>query len=84
MSHLNAEEVRKLDSVIKAGVEMKERHKIEREGLNEAIKAVAESTGLKPKIKFTSITVAFFKANYTEESEFHDEVESILESTGRV
>lgn len=83
MSHLNAEEVRKLDSVIKAGVEMKERHKIEREGLNEAIKAVAESTGLKPKSIRTSITVAF-KANYTEESEFHDEVESILESTGRV
>ena len=65
MSHLNAEEVRKLDSVIKAGVEMKAKIS---EGLNKQLN-IAESTGLKPKSIRTSITVAF-KANYTEESEF--------------
>jgi hypothetical protein len=83
MSHLNAEEVRKLDAVIKAGVDMKERHKVERESLNDSIKALAESTGMKPKSIRTAIGVAF-KANFQEESEFHDEVSTILESTGRV
>lgn len=82
MTTLSKEAIRKLDSLIQEGVSIKEKHKVERDGLNEAIKAISEEFDLKPKSIRTAINVAF-KANFNEETEFHDEVTSILETTGR-
>lgn len=83
MTTLSQEDVRKLDSVIKAGVEMKERHKLERDSLKEAVQAVAEQIGLKPKNINKAITVAF-KADYQEEEDNHEEATTILQATGRM
>lgn len=83
MAQINAEELRKLDTLIRDAVAMKERHKVEQEGLREAITAIAESTGLKKKAINAAIRVAY-KANYQEENEFYEEVNTILEGTGRV
>lgn len=83
MTTLSQEEVRKLDSVIKAGVEMKERHKLERESLKESVDAVAADLGVKPKSINSAIRIAF-KADYQSEVEAQEEVTTILESTGRI
>lgn len=83
MTTLNPEEVRKIDSVIKSGVEMKERQKLERESLKEAVDAVAADVGIKPKSINAAIRIAF-KADYQSEVEAQEEVTSILESTGRI
>lgn len=83
MTTLSQEEVRKLDSVIKAGVEMKERHKLERDSLKEAVDAVAEQIGLKPKNINKAIAIAF-KADYQEEEQDHEESTTILQATGRM
>lgn len=83
MTTLNPEEVRKIDAVIKSGVEMKERQKIERESLKEAVDAVAAEVGIKPKSINSAIRIAF-KADYQSEVEAQEEVASILESTGRI
>lgn len=82
-TRLNPEEIRKLDYVITSGVEMKERHKIEADSLREAVKAIAESAGLKPKSINKAIALAF-KADYQDEVEHQDELTIILESTGRM
>lgn len=83
MTTLSQEDVRKLDSVIKAGVEMKERHKLERDSLKEAVQAVAEQIGMKPKNINKAITIAF-KADYQEEEQDHEESTTILQATGRM
>lgn len=83
MSHLNAEEIRKLDSLISAAVSMKERHKVESDGVKDAVKALSEETGLKAKSINRAIARAY-KADQTEEEEFLEEVTTILEATGRL
>lgn len=80
---LNSEDIRKLDAVIKAGVEMKEKHKLERDSLKEAVDAVAESCDLKTKNINKAIATAF-KADYSEAEQDTDEVMSILQATGRM
>ena len=42
LDNLNPDQVRKLDSLVSEGVRIHEKIKLERDGLNEAIKALAE------------------------------------------
>lgn len=81
-TNLSPEQRRKLDSLIKDGSAELEKIKIIREGLNEAIKAVAEELDVKPKHVRNAVKVAH-KANYGEFNEDYESVQNLLEQTGR-
>lgn len=82
MNHLSPEQLRKLDSVVNDGIATKERIKMERDALNESIKALAEELGVKPKAIRKVITIAS-KMNFDEEQEEFDTIAHILQQTGR-
>ncbi|ASV44195.1 hypothetical protein PBI_SCTP2_180 [Salicola phage SCTP-2] len=82
LSNLNPEQKRKLDNLITYGVQVKEEIKLKNESLNEAIKAQADELGVKPKVIRKAITVAS-KMNFQDEQEEFENVETILDETGR-
>ena len=82
LENLSPAQVQKLDSLVNEGVRVHEEIKIKREGLNEAIKAVAEEFDVKPKVIRKVISIAN-KMNFDEEQEEFDAVTEALRQTGR-
>lgn len=82
MNNLSPEQLRKLDSIVNEGIATKERIKLERDSLNDAIKALAEEFDVKPKAIRKVITIAS-KMNFDEEQEEFDTISEILRQTGR-
>lgn len=82
MNNLNPDQRRKLDSLISEGIRINEEIKLKRDGLNEAIKALAEEFDVTPKLLRRVIKIAS-KMNLNEEREEFDAVEELLVQTGR-
>ena len=82
LDNLNPDQVRKLDSLVSEGVRIHEKIKLERDGLNEAIKALAEEFDVKPKVISKVITIAK-NMNYADEEEEFEAVSEALRKIGR-
>lgn len=82
MSTFSASEQQKLRELVNEGIAMAERHKLEKQGLAESIKAVSEELGLKPKAVRKAIACGV-KNSLHEEEEVVDEVRDILHASGR-
>jgi len=82
LDNLNPDQVRKLDSLVSEGVRIHEKIKLERDGLNEAIKALAEEFDVKPKVIRKVITIAK-NMNYADEEEEFEAVSEALRKIGR-
>lgn len=78
---LSAAEQQKLRDIVKRGVELKEKHKLENDSLKETIKVVSEELGMSSKSIRKAIGVAQ-KGNFQDEEQVLDEVESILHASG--
>jgi predicted regulator of amino acid metabolism with ACT domain len=83
LENLNPDQVRKLDSLVSEGVRVHEKIKLERDALNEAIKALAEEFDVKPKVIRKVITIAK-NMNYADEEEEFEAVTEALRKIGRV
>jgi len=82
LDNLNPDQVRKLDSIVTEGVRVHEKIKLERDALNEAIKALADEFDVKPKVIRKVITIAK-NMNYEDEQEEFDAVSEALRKIGR-
>jgi predicted regulator of amino acid metabolism with ACT domain len=82
LDNLNPDQVRKLDSLVSEGVRVHEKIKLERDALNDAIKALAEEFDVKPKVIRKVITIAK-NMNYADEEEEFEAVAEALRKIGR-
>ena len=78
----NSEEVARLKKLIQEGDQVLYEVDALQTGLRETVKAIAEEMELKPAILNKAIKVAH-KANFQEEYDKFDELETILESVGK-
>ena len=78
----NSEEVARLKRLIQEGDQVLYEVDALQTGLRETVKAIAEEMELKPAILNKAIKVAH-KANFQEEYDKFDELETILESVGK-
>lgn len=84
MSHnkvFNSEEQARLKQLIKEGCQVQSEIDILKEGLRDTVKAIAEEMDVKPAILNKAIKVAH-KANFQEQSDDFDTLETILDITG--
>lgn len=82
LTNMSPDQVRKLDSLVSEGVRVHEKIKLERDALNDAIKALAEDFDVKPKVIRKVISIAN-KMNFSEEQEEFDAISEVLRQTGR-
>jgi|TARA_B100000073_G_C23585880_1_gene514220 chaperonin cofactor prefoldin len=78
----NQEEINRLKKLIQEGDQVLYEVEALQTGLRETVKAIAEEMELKPAILNKAIKVAH-KANFQEEYDKFDELETILESVGK-
>ena len=78
----NSEEIARLKRVVQEGEQVLYEVEALQTGLRETVKAIAEEMELKPAILNKAIKVAH-KANFQEEYDKFDELETILESVGK-
>jgi hypothetical protein len=78
----NSEEVARLKRLIQEGDQVLYEVDALQTGLRETVKAIAEEMDLKPAILNKAIKVAH-KANFGEESDKFDELETILAAVGK-
>ena len=78
----NGEEQARLKRLIDEGCQVKAEVESLNEGLRETVKAIAEEMDLKPAIINKAIKIAY-KANWGDEVDNYDELETILETVGR-
>ena len=78
----NQEEINRLKKLIQEGDLVLYEVEALQTGLRETVKAIAEEMELKPAILNKAIKVAH-KANFQEEYDKFDELETILESVGK-
>lgn len=76
------EEKIKLQQVINEGMSVMHEVETLNEGLSDTIKAIAEELDIKPSVLKKAIRVAH-KAKFTQESENHELLETILTTVGR-
>jgi|TARA_B110000438_G_scaffold207059_1_gene198802 hypothetical protein len=78
----NQDDITKLKTLIKEGVQVSQEVETLNEGLKDTVKYVAEEMGLKPAILNKAIKVAFKGELHKQRDDF-DQLETILESVGR-
>lgn len=76
------DEKRKLQQVISEGMNVMSEVETLNEGLKDTIKAIAEELDIKPGVLKKAIRIAH-KARFTQESENHELLETILTTVGR-
>jgi capsular polysaccharide biosynthesis protein len=79
--HYNADDVRRLQELVKEGCIVKQEVKDLNEGLNETIKAIAEEMEI-PVSQLKKVINVAFKNNRADESDKWAEVEDILDTLG--
>lgn len=77
-----SEEKIKLNQVISEGMNVMSEVEVLNEGLKDTIKAIAEELDIKPGVLKKAIRIAH-KARFTQESENHELLETILTTVGR-
>mgnify|MGYP000844565866 FL=1 len=78
----NTEEIARLKRIIQEGEQVLYEVEALNTGLRETVKAIAEEMDLRPAILNKAIKVAH-KANFGEESDKFDELETILAAVGK-
>ena len=81
MAQFSESDVNKLKNLVREGIKVTEELSSQ-EGLRDTVKAVAEEIGVKPAVLNKAIRIAH-KAELEKEREDFDELESILQVTGR-
>ena len=79
--HYNADDVRRLQELVKEGCIVKQEVKDLNEGLNETIKAIAEEMEI-PVSQLKKVINVAFKSNRQDEADKWAEVEDILDTLG--
>ncbi len=79
--HYNADDVRRLQELVKEGCIVKQEVKDLNEGLNDTIKAIAEEMEI-PVAQLKKVINIAFKNNRSDESDKWAEVEDILDTLG--
>lgn len=79
--HYNADDVRRLQELVKEGCIIKQEVKDLNEGLNDTIKAIAEEMEI-PVSQLKKVINIAFKNNRADESDKWAEVEDILDTLG--
>lgn len=79
--HYSADDVRRLQELVKEGCVVKQEVKDLNEGLNDTIKAIAEEMEI-PVAQLKKVINIAFKNNRTDESDKWAEVEDILDTLG--
>lgn len=79
--HYNADDVRRLQELVKEGCIVKQEVKDLNEGLNDTIKAIAEEMEI-PVSQLKKVINIAFKNNRADESDKWAEVEDILDTLG--
>jgi len=82
MAQFSESDVNKLKNLVREGIQVTEEVSTLKEGLRDTVKAVAEEIGVKPAVLNKAIRIAH-KAELEKEREDFDELESILQVTGR-
>lgn len=82
MAQFSESDVNKLKNLVREGIQVTEEVSTLKEGLRDTVKAVAEEIGVKPAVLNKAIRIAH-KAELDKEREDFDELESILQVTGR-
>lgn len=82
MTTFSDSDVNKLKNLVREGIQVTEEVATLKEGLRDTVKAVAEEIGVKPAILNKAIRIAH-KAEIEKEREEFDELETILQVTGR-
>jgi len=75
-------DVTKLKQIINEGIQVKSEMEALRDGLKDAVTAVAEELEIKPAVLNKAINIAY-KAEFGKKREEFDELEVILEKVGR-
>lgn len=78
----NTEEQARLKRLIEEGMQVTFEIETLKEGLRDTVKAIAEEMDLKPAVLNKAIKIAH-KANFQEEYDKFDELETILETVGK-
>jgi capsular polysaccharide biosynthesis protein len=79
--HYNADDVRRLQELVKEGCIVKQEVKDLNEGLNDTIKAIAEEMEI-PVSQLKKVINIAFKSNRADEADKWAEVEDILDTLG--
>jgi capsular polysaccharide biosynthesis protein len=79
--HYNADDVRRLQELVKEGCVVKQEVKDLNEGLNDTIKAIAEEMEI-PVSQLKKVINVAFKSNRADEADKWAEVEDILDTLG--
>jgi capsular polysaccharide biosynthesis protein len=79
--HYNADDVRRLQELVKEGCIVKQEVKDLNEGLNDTIKAIAEEMEI-PVSQLKKVINVAFKSNRQDEADKWAEVEDILDTLG--
>lgn len=82
MTQFSDADVAKLKNLVREGIQVTEEVATLKEGLRDTVKAIAEEIGVKPAILNKAIRIAH-KAEIEKEREEFDELETILQVTGR-
>jgi len=79
--HYNADDVRRLQELVKEGCIVKQEVKDLNDGLNDTIKAIAEEMEI-PASQLKKVITIAFKSNRADEADKWAEVEDILDTLG--
>ncbi|MDA9302578.1 hypothetical protein N9578_00675 [bacterium] len=82
MTVFSEQDSNKLKRIVQEGIQVTEEVNTLKEGLRDTVKAVAEEMNIKPAVLNKAIRIAY-KAEFDKEREDFDELESILDATGR-
>jgi hypothetical protein len=82
MKTFSEADVTKLKQIINEGIQVKSEMEALRDGLKDAVSAVAEEMEIKPAVLNKAINIAY-KAEFGKKREEFDELETILEKVGR-
>ena len=79
--HYSADDVRRLQELVKEGCVVKQEVKDLNDGLNETVKAIAEEMEI-PATQLKKVITIAFKNNRTDEADRFAELEDLLDSIG--
>jgi len=83
MTTFSSTDVDKLKRIVTEGIQVNQEIDTLRDGLRDTVKAIAEEIGVKPAVLNKAIRVAY-KAELGKQRDEFDELESILNATGRM
>lgn len=82
MTTYSSKDIEKLKQIVQEGTHVLDEVETLKEGLRDTVKSIAEELGIKPSVLNKAINIAH-KRNFHEHRDAFDEVESILQATGR-